>query len=103
MTTHIVEPPHGGELERETEMLGVSGAGATAGAIGAAGAIVLAIIGLTGSLTNAMMAIATIVLGVAILLDAGAVGARYKQLVGERWGGRERMARLTVGGGISAG
>lgn len=105
MTTHIVETPQGGETERETRMLEVAGAGATAGALGAAGAIVLAIIGLTGSLTEAMMPIATIVLGVAILLDAGAVGARYRRLVGQTWEGarRERTARLAVGGGISAG
>ena len=104
MATPFAETPHRGEeVQRETRMLEVSGAGATAEAIGAAGAFVLAIIGLTGTLTDAMMPIATIVLGVAILLDAGSVGARYNRLAGDAWGNRGRMARMAFGGGVSAG
>lgn len=103
MATQFTETPHGGEVGRETRMLEVAGAGATAEAIGASGAVVLAIIGLTGALSEAMMPIATIVLGAAILLEAGAVGTRYRRLVGEAWAGRERMARLAFGGGVSAG
>jgi hypothetical protein len=81
----------------------VAGAGAATEAIGAAAAIVLAIIGLTGTLTEAMMAVATIVLGAALLIDAGAMGARYGRLLREASTKEERTFRAELGGGISAG
>jgi hypothetical protein len=103
MTTPFVEErPHRVETATDRRALEMAGAGATAEAIGAAAAIVLAILGLTGILPDAMMAIAAIVLGVAVLLDAGTVGARYSRLMHEAAEGH-RLVRAQVGGGISAG
>lgn len=104
MATQFVEgQPRTGAGAEEKRTLEVAGAGATTGAIGAAAAVVLAIIGLSGALSTAMMSVATIVLGAAMLLDAGAVGARYYRLARETWAGEDRAARLELGGGISAG
>jgi hypothetical protein len=86
----------------ERKTVEVAGAGAATEAIGAAAAIVLAIIGLTGTLTSAMMAIATIVLGASLLIDAGALGARYGRLL-RASSTEERAGKLELGGGISAG
>ncbi len=101
-TQQFVEEPRTGGTEREKRSVEAAGAGAATEAIGAAAAIVLAIIGLSGALPMAMMAIATIVLGAALLLDAGAVAARYRRLVGESFGGEGRAVRAEVGGGMSA-
>src|SRR5579864_6402224 len=101
-TQFVEERQQRSEFATEKRAIEVTGAGATAEAIGAVGAIVLAIIGLTGALSEAMMAIAAIVLGAAILLDAGTVSARYNRLVNDAWGS-ERLVRAEVGGGISAG
>lgn len=89
--------------ERERKRVEAAGAGATTEAIGAAAAVVLAIIALAGALTVTLTAIATIVLGAAILLDAGSVGARYHRLMTMSWSGEERVVRAELGGGISAG
>jgi hypothetical protein len=98
----VQENPHFGPGERDRKALEVAGAGAMTESIGAAAALVLAIVGLTGALPVAMMAIATIVLGAAILLDASAVSARYSRLVGEAWGTESQRVRAELGGGISA-
>ena len=102
MTTQVVEPRMGGTEEKKTAE--VAGAGATTEAVGAAAAIVLAIIGLAGVLSDPVMSVATIVLGVAILMDAAAVGARYRRIVSALTTGEEAHAlRAEIGGGISAG
>ncbi len=102
MSTHFV-PEQERMVAREQPEVAVkaAGAGAATEAIGAAAAIVLAIIGLAGALTTAMMAISTIVLGGVILSDAGAVGARYDRLVRDAWGRGSRFLRAEVGGGVS--
>jgi hypothetical protein len=64
--------------------------------------VVLAIIGLAGGLPSAMMSIATIVLGGAILLDAMAIGGRYERLVRDTWGVEGRTSKVQVGSGLSA-
>ena len=103
MTTQFVEErPARSEVATDKRAMEATGAGATAEAVGAVGAIILAIIGLTGALSEAMMSVATIVLGAAVLLDAGTVSARYNRLVSDAWGS-ERLVRAEVGGGISAG
>jgi hypothetical protein len=102
MATQFVES-RTGTGEQERKMLQVAGAGATTGAVGAAAAIVLAIVGLAGALSTGMMSVATIVLGAAMLSDSGAIGARYGRLARESWAGEDRVARLELGGGISAG
>jgi hypothetical protein len=105
MSTHIVDEPTPivGAGQHERRSIEVAGAGATTEAIGAAGAIVLAIIGLAGMVPGAMMAVATIVLGAAIFLDAITVGARYNRLVREAYESDGTVSRMEVGGGISAG
>lgn len=50
-------------------------------ATGAIGAVVLAIIGLAGILAHTLAAIATIVVGAAILLEGGTFASRYRQPV----------------------
>src|SRR5262245_38702185 len=104
MASQMVEkqPQVGSEMQKEKRAVEVAGASATTEAIGAVAAIVLAIIGLAGGLTVAMMSIATIVIGAAILLDAGAVGARYHRLVAASWGDQAKLVRAELGGGISA-
>jgi hypothetical protein len=98
----VQEQPHVGMGEREKRVVAAASTGAVTESIGAAGAIVLAILGLAGILPTAMMAVTTIVLGAAILLDAGAVSARHDRLVGETLGADARRLRALVGGGISA-
>src|SRR5262249_49092212 len=78
-------------------------AGATTEAIGAAAAIVLAIIALAGALPVPLMSIATIVLGAALLMDAAAIGARSYGLTHASWSDEPRDARIELGGGLSAG
>ena len=79
-----------------------AGAGSAAEALGGAAAVVLAIIGLAGGLPTAMMCIATIVLGGAILLDSLAITARYQHLVRDTWGSEARSTKAEVGTGVSA-
>src|SRR5262245_51107344 len=109
MGTQLVEqqPQVGGTepgTERGTErhekkVVEAAGATATTEAIGAAAAVVLAIIGLAGALPIAMMSIATIVLGAAILLDAGAVGARHYRLLSEATHAEgTHLGRAQIGG-----
>lgn len=96
----VTTEPRGTEERKTVE---VAGAGAATEAIGAAAAIVLAIIGLTGTLTEPMMAITTIVLGAALLIDAGALGTRYARLLRQASSTEERIVKAELGGGISAG
>ena len=102
MATQFVEPRTGGTEEKKT--VEVAAGGATTEAFGAAAAIVLAIIGLAGVLVDPMMAVATIVLGVAVVMDAAAVGARFERIVSALAASEgARVARAEIGGGISAG
>lgn len=106
MSTHFVEgqpQARTGTSEQEKRTVEAAGAGATTEAIGAAAAIVLAIIALAGILQIPLMAITTIVVGGALLMDAASVGARYNRLMRASWTGEERVARAELGGGISAG
>lgn len=74
---------------------GTAGASFTE-AIGALGAIVLAIVGLAGMLANTLAAIATIVVGAAILLEGGATTSGYRQIV-SRMGGQGQRWELNRG------
>ena len=65
-------------------------------AIGGAGAVVLAILGLVGVLPQTMAAVATIAAGVALLVGGGAVAARYSRLL--LGAGSETARREIVGG-----
>jgi hypothetical protein len=92
---HVSRP-----VERFREAVGTGGSAAEA--IGGAAAVVLAIIGLAGGLPTAMMSVATIVLGGAILLDSAGITARYDRLVRDTWGGEARVTKAEVGTGLSA-
>lgn len=74
---------------------GTAGASFTE-AIGALGAIVLAIVGLAGMLAYTLAAIATIVVGAAILLEGGATTSGCRQIV-SRMGGQGQCWELNRG------
>lgn len=83
--------------EREKKMVEVAGAGSATEAIGGAAAVVLSIIGLAGALSSAMMETGTIVLGAALLFDAGAIAARYERLCRTAWGEQSHAASFSSG------
>ena len=84
--THVMEHPH----ERETAFKWVAG-GSLMEAVGAIATIALAIVGLAGIFSPTMAAIATIVIGAALLIEGGSFGAaQYVPRVGE--GGRAAEA-----------
>ena len=62
------------------------------------GAVVLTIIGLVGTLASWMLPIATIVAGVGLMFEGGAVAARYSRLIGKASAGTKEY----VVGGITA-
>jgi hypothetical protein len=98
MATQFVE---GQPSTRTVEV--AAGTGSMAEAFAGVGAVVLAILGLAGALPITMMAIATILLGAAILFQGGSVAARHYRLLGTslRAGHAER-ADLEVSGGMTA-
>ena len=102
MTTQFVvtEPPPRGEHSRRT--IGILGAGSLVGALGAAGAVVLSILGLVGVLPFTMVTVATIVLGAAMLLEGGAIAARYGRFVRRTALPGEVVQMPDVAGGMSA-
>lgn len=69
-------------------------------ALAGAGAMVLAILGLAGLLPGYMAAIATIAIGVALLVQGGAVAARWSRLLRET--GYQGDTRVEMGGGLGA-
>ena len=75
MATMVQGQPRVGYDERETTTTKTkeSVASATTVALGAAGTVALAIIGLAGGVPAAMMAVGTIVFGAALFFQAGRV------------------------------
>src|SRR5207237_9237167 len=69
-------------------------------AIGGAGAVVLAILGLTGIMPTYMLGIGTLVVGIAFLCEGVAAMARYRKLVHET--GSVDRASAELGSGLSA-
>jgi hypothetical protein len=88
------------EPEQEKSIKVVAG-GSVTEAICGAGAVVLAIIGLAGTLPGYLASIATIVFGVALLAQGGAIAARYSRLLRETTP-HEWDARAELGGGMGA-
>lgn len=89
----------GPEHEREKSAKVVAGGSITEALCGA-GTVVLAIIGLAGTLPWYLASIATIVFGVALIAQGGAVAARYRHLLRETAPpGWERRADLGEGMG----
>lgn len=86
-----------GEVEKSAEF--ITG-GSLIEALAGVGAVVLAIVGLAGIWPAPLLSIATIVVGVALLFQGGAVAARYSRVV-EEVPTRTDYAEAEVGGGIS--
>jgi hypothetical protein len=73
METHVAFTGTEQHLVHETE------SGSIAAAVGGAGAVVLAIVGLIGLIPGALAAIATIALGAVLMLSSGALVTRYSR------------------------
>ncbi len=74
--------------------------GAVAEAIGAAGAVVLCVLGLADSLPQYMLPIAVLAMGVALLIEGASIGSRYSKIWTAAGGGVLRAAELA--GGMTA-
>lgn len=63
-------------------------------------AIVLAIIGLSGTLANYMLPVAVLIMGVAFLIEGGAITLRYSKLLAEA--SHDRLEKSEIGVGVSS-
>jgi hypothetical protein len=88
-----------GMREEKRAMEFVAG-GSLAQGIAGTGAIALSVIGLAGVFTPFMAAIATILVGIALLFEGGAVGARFSTLMHDTGGGR--LGAVELGSGMTA-
>jgi hypothetical protein len=86
-------------IEEKKAMEFVAG-GSLAEGFAGTGAIALSIIGLAGVMMPWMVTIATILVGIALLFEGGAIGARFSSLLSETGGGR--LSALELGGGMTA-
>lgn len=89
--------PTRAEDQKTVEM--VSG-GSIAEGVGGIAAVVLAILGLAGMIPMTIAAIATIVVGVALLAEGGAIASRYAEILSETSGGK--VTNSEFGGGMTA-
>jgi len=97
----VTELTHQGVLAREQETtMSVVAGGSIAEAIGGVGAVVLAILGLVDLLPHEMAAIATMAVGVALLLEGIAVATRFSDLLSGT--GRSLSDAVKLGGGMGA-
>jgi len=85
--------------EHETTM-GIAAGGSIAEAIGGVGVVVLAILGLVGLLPEEFAAIATMAVGVALLLEGIAIATRFSDVLSES--GRGLSEEIKLGGGMGA-
>jgi hypothetical protein len=88
------------ERERERSVKAVAGGSIAEAACGAA-TVVIAILALAGILPGYLAAIATIVFGVALIAQGGAIAARFRHLLRET-APSELDARTELGGGMGA-
>jgi hypothetical protein len=82
--------------ERRFDEYGLSGSvvGMVAGAL----AVILAIIGLSGVHSLGMVAVSVIVVGLALLVESGIMGAEYSNLLAHV--GKDNITRMEVGAGL---
>jgi hypothetical protein len=99
-TTNRLPPMPSDRVQEEEMSAEVMTGGSVAEAIGGIATIVLAIIGLAGLFPLALAGVAAIVLGAALLLQGGAVAARFSKLLQETVG--TRLTGGQLGGGMSA-
>ncbi len=88
------------DIKEERRTMEFVAGGSLAEGIAGTGAIALSIIGLAGLMSQMMAAVAAILIGVAMLFEGGAVGARFSRLVSETGGGRAGV--MGIGGGMTA-
>lgn len=89
----------GCERERETSAMVVLGGSLFEAVLGVV-AVVLCVFGLGMLLPIPLDAVAAIIVGAAMLLNAGAVAARFKAILGLT--GRSRLETFELGGGLTA-
>ncbi len=89
---------HHHEQEHRATLRLVSG-GSIVEAVGGTGAVVLAILGLTGISPELLASIAALALGAALLSEGGALAARFSNLLAEA---APRRVEQEIGGGLSA-
>jgi hypothetical protein len=87
--------------EERTTSLEFAAGGSLGELIGGAGAVALTIIGLAGVFPVYMLTIATIACGAALLIEGGALSARFSRLLSEL-GAHGSYRSVEVGGGITA-
>ncbi len=87
-------------LAEERKAMEYVAGGSLAEGVAGTGAIALSIIGLAGFMESWMISIATILVGVALLLEGSAIAARFTSLVSDTGGGR--LGYLEMGGGMTA-
>lgn len=92
---------HPGSLRKqETERtMELAAGGSALEALGGIGAVVLAIVGLSGVLPLYMTAIAVIVIGAALLSEGGSLAARFSKLLSESEAGS--LGATEIGGGVT--
>jgi hypothetical protein len=102
MASQFVEgPPRVVEVEKRS--VHHMRTGSLVETLAAAGAVVLAILGLAGLLPTTMMTVGTILLGAAVLFQGGAVAARHRRLIeGTAEPGAAHLHAAVVHGGLSA-
>jgi hypothetical protein len=91
--------------EHEHRPFGLVAGGSVAESVGGLGATVLAILGLAGVLPAYMAAIAAMTIGVALLIEGGAMAARFRSLVqspSPPAGAAAAADAVEIGGGMSA-
>lgn len=82
--------------DKTLKRFGLGGSGADV--IAGIGAVVLTILGLVGVVPSIMLAVATMALGVALLVESGAFAAEYSRLL--EVSGATRAGKYELGGGL---
>ncbi len=87
-------------IREERRTMEVVAGGSLAEGVAGTGAIALSIIGLAGIMSPLMVAIATILAGIALVFEGGSIGARFSNLMSETTHGR--LGAVELGGGMTA-
>ncbi len=89
--------PHEAELIERRKSVRTVLTGSIAEGVVGGGAVVLAVVGLSGIAPNLMLYVATIAIGAALLLEGGAISFRFSKLLRETHAGPLQEAELGVG------
>ncbi len=88
------------DIKAERSTLEFVAGGSLIEGIAGTGAIVLAIMGLAGVMPLLLGGIAAIAIGLALMFEGGAIGARFSSLVSET--SADRLGAMELGGGMTA-